>query len=245
MSKYTSGEMAKLCGVSVRTVQYYDSRNILTPSELSEGGRRLYSEDDLRRLKIICFLRSIDLPINTIAQLLAEENPGSVISLLLTQQEEVLRDELKERQEKLRTLENLKQELKNVENFSIESIGDIAYQMENKKKLRRVRLTLLAVGIPLEIIEIIALILGVKTGTWWPFALGLILEIIGGVWISRYYFENVAYICPECHEVFHPKFKESFWANHTPTTRKLTCPGCGRKGFCVETYGKRPKSIEK
>lgn len=45
MSKYTTGELAKLCNVSVRTVQYYDSRNILVPSELSEGGRRLYSEE--------------------------------------------------------------------------------------------------------------------------------------------------------------------------------------------------------
>lgn len=57
MSKYTTGEIAKLCGVSVRTVQYYDERGILIPSELSEGGRRLYSEDDYKKLKIICFLR--------------------------------------------------------------------------------------------------------------------------------------------------------------------------------------------
>ena len=57
MSNYTTGELAKLCGVSVRTVQYYDDRGILKPSELSEGGRRLYSEDDLHRMKIICFLR--------------------------------------------------------------------------------------------------------------------------------------------------------------------------------------------
>ena len=49
MSKYTTGEIAKLCGVSVRTVQYYDTRNILVPSELSEGGRRLYSEEDVKR----------------------------------------------------------------------------------------------------------------------------------------------------------------------------------------------------
>ena len=86
MSKYTTGEIAKLCGVSVRTVQYYDTRNILVPSEMSEGGRRLYSEDDLRRLKVICFLRNIDLPINSISQLLSEEDPGSVISILLEQQ---------------------------------------------------------------------------------------------------------------------------------------------------------------
>lgn len=32
MSKYTTGEIAKLCGVTVRTVQYYDKRGILNPS---------------------------------------------------------------------------------------------------------------------------------------------------------------------------------------------------------------------
>ena len=41
MSKYTTGEAAKLCGVTVRTVQYYDTRGILIPSELSEGGKNL------------------------------------------------------------------------------------------------------------------------------------------------------------------------------------------------------------
>lgn len=47
MSKYTTGELAKLCNVTVRTVQYYDKRGILIPTELSEGGRRLYTESDL------------------------------------------------------------------------------------------------------------------------------------------------------------------------------------------------------
>lgn len=66
MSKYTTGELAKLCGVTVRTVQYYDTRGILSPSELSEGGRRLYTDDDLRQLRIICFLRDMGLPIDAI-----------------------------------------------------------------------------------------------------------------------------------------------------------------------------------
>ena len=57
MSQYTTGEIAKLCAVTVRTVQYYDKRGILVPSALSEGGRRLYSDDDLSRMKVICFLR--------------------------------------------------------------------------------------------------------------------------------------------------------------------------------------------
>ena len=50
MPKYTTGEIAKLCGVTVRTVQYYDNRGILVPSELTEGGRRLYSDSDLEKM---------------------------------------------------------------------------------------------------------------------------------------------------------------------------------------------------
>lgn len=135
MSKYTTGEIAKLCGVSVRTVQYYDTRGILTPSELTEGGRRLYSEDDLKRMKIICFLRDAGISINSIGELLSEDDPSSVISVLLEQQEQLLREEVQERQAKLDMLDGIKRELKGVENFSIESIGDIAYVMENKKKM--------------------------------------------------------------------------------------------------------------
>ena len=236
MSKYTTGEIAKLCGVTVRTVQYYDSRGILSPSELSEGGRRLYSEEDLRQMKIICFLRELDLPISSIAELLEEEHPESVISLLLDKQEAILQSEIDERESKLGKLNELKQSLKSVKNFSVNSIGDIAHIMENKKKLRKVRAIMLAVGIPMDIIEIATIVLWITKGIWIPFAVGMCIVIAAAIWLSKYYYDNVAYICPECHKVFKPKFKEMFFAVHTPNTRKLTCPECGHRGYCVETY---------
>ena len=140
MSKYTTGELAKLCGVTVRTVQYYDTRGILIPSELSEGGRRLYSEDDLKRLKVICFLRDLDLPIDAISQILKEEHPEKVISLLIEQQEKALWDEISDKEEKLKKLRDLKNGLKAKTDFSLETIGDIAVIMESRKKLRRMPL---------------------------------------------------------------------------------------------------------
>jgi len=100
MSKYTTGELAKLCNVTVRTVQYYDKRGILIPTELSEGGRRLYSESDLQRLKVICFLREVDVPIDAISQLLEEEHPEKVISILIEQQESLLMEEIQEKLQK-------------------------------------------------------------------------------------------------------------------------------------------------
>lgn len=237
MSKYTTGELAKLCDVTVRTVQYYDSRGILIPSELSEGGRRLYSDHDLRRMRAICFLRELGLPINSISQLLSEEDPASVIFLLINQQEQVLRDELSEHQKKLNKLIEIKCELKSVDNFSVDSIGDIALSMENKKKLKRVRRNMLISAIPLGILQWGSIILWITTKIWWPFVVYLCVAVPYAIVLSRYYFRSVAYICPQCHKVFRPAFKEAFWARHTPRARKLTCTCCGHHGFCVETYG--------
>jgi DNA-binding transcriptional MerR regulator/DNA-directed RNA polymerase subunit RPC12/RpoP len=237
MSKYTTGEIAKLCGVSVRTVQYYDTRGILNPSELSEGGRRLYSESNLQRMKIVCFLRELDLPLNSIGELLSEEHPESVISLLLEQQEKTLREEIAQRQARLDKLTDLRRALKELEHFSVESIGDIALKMENKKKLRKLYTVVFATGIPVGIVEWATIIFWIVTGNWRPFVFYLVVFVPYIVIISRYFFKRVAYICPECHTVFRPTFKEAFFARHTRTLRKVTCTHCGHKGFCVETYG--------
>lgn len=233
---YTTGEIAKLCGVSVRTVQYYDSRGILVPSELSEGGRRLYSEDDLKRMRVICFLREADFPINSIGELFSEEHPEKIISILLDQQEQTLREELAEQQKKLAIVETMKRELREMEHFSVESIGDIAHVMKQKNKLRQLRWTLILTGLPVTAAQWVAIILGIIRGMWWLLIPWACVAIPWGVWASVYYFRRVAYICPECHSVFQPRFKEAFWAYHTPRMRRLTCPACGRKGLCVEVY---------
>ena len=237
MSKYTTGEIAKLCGVSVRTVQYYDSRKILIPSELSEGGRRLYSEQDLKRMKIICFLRDAGISINSIGELLSDENPGNIISVLLKQQEVILTQEINERKANLEIIDGIRRELKSINNFSIESIGDIAQIMENKKKLKQLHAIMLISGIPVTIIQWVAFIVGFVTGIWWPVIIWLSVGIPFGIWVSIFYFKRVKYICPQCHETFKPNVKEAFFAKHTPTLRKLTCTHCGSHGFCIEIYG--------
>ena len=236
MSQYTTGELAKACGVTVRTVQFYDQKGILIPSALTEGGRRLYSEDDLKMMKIICFLRDTGLSLDTIGKLLEEEDPGSVISIFLEQQEQVLREEIGERQEQMNRLEELKREIKSNATFSIDSIGDIATIMENKKRLSAVHRNMLLTGLPVSILQWAAILLWIFKGIWWLFPVWAIVAIIYGVTISRYYYRSVAYICPQCHEVFKPAFKEMFWAKHTPKTRKLTCVKCGHHGYCVETW---------
>ena len=102
MSQFSTGELAKAAEVSVRTVQYYDQRGILTPSEVTEGGRRIYHESDLERLQVICFLRDLDFSIKQIKKLLQEENREQVLELLLTDQIESLEKSSEEIEVKLK-----------------------------------------------------------------------------------------------------------------------------------------------
>ncbi len=134
-------------------------------------------------------------------------------------------------------LRELKNGLKRKAGYSLETIGDMAVIMESREKLKRMRRTMLLAGIPAAALQWFSVIFWIAKGVWWPFAVWAALAAALGFAASRYSFEHVKYICPECHEVFRPALREAVWARHTPTARKLTCTACGRRGFCVEVWG--------
>ncbi|MGN0415845.1 MAG: MerR family transcriptional regulator [Agathobacter sp.] len=107
MSLYTTGELAKKCNVSVRTVQYYDERGILVPTDLSEGGRRLFSEEDVATLETICFLRDLDISIKDIAEILESDESKKVIELLLDEQEKNIEEDIKRKTEQLEKIKSI------------------------------------------------------------------------------------------------------------------------------------------
>lgn len=102
MSLYTTGELAKKCNVSVRTIQYYDERGILVPTDLTEGGRRLFSEKDVATLETICFLRDLDISIKDIAEILESDESKKVIELLLDELNKNLQADIKKKNRAIR-----------------------------------------------------------------------------------------------------------------------------------------------
>ena len=67
---HTIGKLARRFGLSRSTLLYYDSIGLLTPSDRSESGYRLYSKQDAERLERICTYREFGLPLEEIAGLL-------------------------------------------------------------------------------------------------------------------------------------------------------------------------------
>ncbi len=65
-------EFAEICGVSVRTLHYYDEIGILKPCEVDRyTGYRFYDENSLLRMQEIMFYRELDFPLKSINEILS------------------------------------------------------------------------------------------------------------------------------------------------------------------------------
>lgn len=69
-SKLQIGEVADRTGLSLRTVRYYEEVGLVVPSTRTEGGFRLYTEDDVDRLALIKQLKPLDFTLDELRDLL-------------------------------------------------------------------------------------------------------------------------------------------------------------------------------
>ncbi len=68
----TVGDVARLAGISVRTLHHYDEVGLLSASERSDAGYRLYTDDDLAALQQILFYRELGFPLDEIRQIMSD-----------------------------------------------------------------------------------------------------------------------------------------------------------------------------
>lgn len=73
VSMKSISQVARLTGISVRTLQYYDEIGLLKPSELTSSGYRLYDDNALQTLQQILFFKELGFSLKEIRQIL--ENP--------------------------------------------------------------------------------------------------------------------------------------------------------------------------
>jgi DNA-binding transcriptional MerR regulator len=93
---WTVGELARLAGVTVRTLHHYDRIGLVTPGDRTAAGYRSYSERDLDRLQQVLVYRELGFPLDEVATLL--DDPDADPAAHLRRQHRLLRDRLERTQ---------------------------------------------------------------------------------------------------------------------------------------------------
>lgn len=84
---YSIGEIAQIVGMTTRTIRYYEEIGLLNSIKRLEGGKRIYTDDDIRRLKFINRLKVLGLSLNDMKELenvylVSKSNKAALMKLL-------------------------------------------------------------------------------------------------------------------------------------------------------------------
>jgi DNA-binding transcriptional MerR regulator len=90
---HTVGEVARLAGVTVRTLHHYDEIGLLTPSGRSDSGYRRYADADLERLQRVLFYRELGFGLDDIKSVITDD--GADASAHLRRQHAMLLDRIR------------------------------------------------------------------------------------------------------------------------------------------------------
>ena len=103
------GELAKKAGITVRTIRYYEELGLITPAELSTGGFRFYSENDLNRILFIKRFKDLGLPLEEIQTLILGSQPGETKNQRLNASYTMLENQLNKINDKISELQKAKE----------------------------------------------------------------------------------------------------------------------------------------
>ncbi|MFI1309856.1 MerR family transcriptional regulator [Streptomyces albidoflavus] len=84
---YSVGQVAAFAKVTVRTLHHYDRAGLLSPSERTPAGYRLYGDADLARLQQILFYRELGFPLDEIAAILSGSQAAALEHLQARQRQ--------------------------------------------------------------------------------------------------------------------------------------------------------------
>lgn len=99
---YSIGEVSKITGISISTLRYYDREGMFPSMERSTGGIRIFSENELRTIKVIECLKYTGMSIKAIKDYLKWCQEGDVS---LYKRQKMFHDRLKEVEKQLKAVQ--------------------------------------------------------------------------------------------------------------------------------------------
>jgi DNA-binding transcriptional MerR regulator len=105
------GELSSQLEMSQRTIRYYEEIGLLNSIKRVEGGRRIYTEKDLRRLKLIKRLKIMGMTLSEMQELESTWSYEKSNEKVLTRLMELLDNQLKRLEDRIADLDILRHEI--------------------------------------------------------------------------------------------------------------------------------------
>ena len=108
---YTSGEFAKKAHVSIRTIRYYDQKNLLKPARHTKGGARLYTDQDFAKLQQILLLKYLGFSLSDIREMTIGSGDKQLLRNSLQIQKRLAEERLEEMKNVVNAIDSTSQAL--------------------------------------------------------------------------------------------------------------------------------------
>lgn len=122
---YRIGQLAKLASVTPDTIRYYEKQGMMSHDVRSEGGYRLYTEQDLQRLKFIRYAKQLGFTLESIAELLSIRVEPEQHTC--QESKSIVQTRLDEVEKKLKELEHMRVSLQRLSDACCGSAHSSAY----------------------------------------------------------------------------------------------------------------------
>ena len=128
---YTIRDVQEITGIPATALRFYDKRGLLVFVKRSSSGIRIFTDSDVEKIRMIQFLRNIDMPVNVISRfiglMLQGDSTRNERRRMVDAQLAKLQEEAAFLQEKIEAADSLKQSLSMVSNgkFSVSTPPEI------------------------------------------------------------------------------------------------------------------------
>ncbi|MDW8797864.1 MerR family transcriptional regulator [Staphylococcus pseudoxylosus] len=233
MTQYQTGELAKQCNVSIRTIQYYDRKGLLTSTKTEDNGRRVFDEQSKQDLEIVLILKRFGFSLKDIKKIIVEENKLKTIRSMIEQRALNIEHEIQKNQMLLSEIKQFKSYISKNSEAPLNKLLETSQYVANKGNMSTLTRAIVYRMLPMAIVQYTAIVTSIITRKWWPSFVVLPFLMIFAVYFTHFIYKRLKYVCPNCQEVFKPNIKTWLFASHTMKTRKLQCPYCHEISHCM------------
>ena len=124
---YTSGQFAKKANVTLRTIRFYDKKDILKPSFRNNNGNRYYTDEDLVKLQQILLLKYLSFSLDEIREITLGSGDWHILQESLSIQKKLVQERIGELQSVLNAIDNTSAAIEKDQDINWNHMMDLIY----------------------------------------------------------------------------------------------------------------------